>query len=286
MRTCRTASPSRAWCTCCPSRGFTSASSAAGSLLAARLAGLRRDPAVIVAAVVSAAYVGFIGWPAPAARAAALAIVLARCRVRQRHVRSDELLAATCLIVLLVDPWAVLDLGGWLSGAALWGATRFSRWTDDALGHGFGWRTLGASVGATLATAPITAWALGTVAPIGVVLNFAAIPLAAVAVPGVLMSLLLQPLVPPLARPFAAGAGLRCTRSSWWRPPAPRCPGATRCSSPPIRRRLLPWVLALFCRSLGDGPVHHGGRVRPAHRMGGDRRPLGRARACAPARRD
>jgi competence protein ComEC len=176
--------------------------------LVARLLGLRRDPALIASAAVSTAYVGFIGWPAPATRAAALAVVLARCRVRQRHVRSDELLAATCLIVLLTDPWAVLDLGGWLSAAALWGATRFSRWTDAAFGKSFGWRTLGSSVGATLATAPITAWALGTVAPVGIVLNFAAIPIAAVAVPGVLVSLLLQPIAPVLARPFATGAGL------------------------------------------------------------------------------
>ena len=129
--------------------------------MVARLLGVRRDPALIVAAAASTAYVGFIGWPAPATRAAALALVLARCRVRQRHVRPDELLAATCLIVLLLDPWAAIDLGGWLSAAALWGATRFSRWTDAALGRGFGWRTLGSSVGATLATAPITAWALG-----------------------------------------------------------------------------------------------------------------------------
>ena len=176
--------------------------------LVARLLRARREHALILAALVSAAYVAFLGWPAPATRAAALATVLARCRVRQRHVRGDELLAATCLAVLLIDPWAALDLGGWLSAAALWGATRFSRWTDAALGRGFGWRTLGSSVGATLATAPITAWSLGTVAPIGILLNFAAIPIAAVAVPAVLVSLLLEPLVAPLARPFAAGAGL------------------------------------------------------------------------------
>lgn len=176
--------------------------------LVARLMRARREHALVVAALVSAAYVAFLGWPAPATRAAALAAVLARCRVRQRHVRGDELLAATCLAVLLSDPWAALDLGGWLSAAALWGATSFSRWTDGALGRTFGWRTLGSSVGATLATAPITAWSLGTVAPVGVLLNFAAIPIAAVAVPGVLASLLLQPVVPVLARPFAAGAGL------------------------------------------------------------------------------
>src|SRR6185312_1429952 len=63
--------------------------------LVARLLGVRRDPALIASAAVSTAYVAFIGWPAPATRAAALAVVLARCRVRQRHVRPDELLAAT-----------------------------------------------------------------------------------------------------------------------------------------------------------------------------------------------
>ncbi len=79
-------------------------------------------------------------WCSPAA-----AFASGRCA-------ADELLAATCLAVLLIDPWAALDLGGWLSAAALWGAARFSRWTDGALGRSFGWRTLGSSVGATLAT--------------------------------------------------------------------------------------------------------------------------------------
>jgi competence protein ComEC len=213
--------------------------------LVARLLGLRRDPALIVAAAASTGYVGFIGWPAPATRAAALAVVLARCRVRQRHVRPDELLAATCLIVLLVDPWAAIDLGGWLSAAALWGATRFSRWTDSALGQGFAWRTLGSSVGATLATAPITAWALGTVAPVGIVLNFAAIPIAAVAVPGVLVSLLLQPVVAPLARPFAAGAGALLHALELVAAAGAAVPGGHRLVEPGDVRATLPWALAL-----------------------------------------
>ena len=188
--------------------GFHVGLIAAWVFLICRLAGARREPALVGSALASSLYVAFIGWPAPATRAAALAVVLARCRTRQRHVRADELLVATCLVVLLIDPWAVLDLGGWLSAAALWGATRFSRWTDQALGRSFGWRTLGSSIGATLATAPITAWSLGAVAPVGILLNFAAIPIAALAVPGVLASLLLFPLAPVLARPFAAGAGL------------------------------------------------------------------------------
>ena len=177
-------------------------------VLAGRLAGLGRSSALVLGASVSVGYVAFLGWPAPAARAAALAVLAAHCRVRQRHVLADPLLSATCLLVLLVDPWAAIDLGGWLSASALWGATAFTRWSDRALGpHAF-WRTLSSSVGATLATAPITVVFLGSVAPVGVLVNFAAIPLAAVAVPGVLASLVLHPLAAALARPMAAGAGL------------------------------------------------------------------------------
>jgi len=176
--------------------------------LGGRLTGMGRSAALVLAAGVSVGYVAFLGWPAPAGRAAALAVLAARCRVRQRHVLADPLLSATCLCVLVVDPWASLDLGGWLSASALWGATTFTRWSDRALGPHVMWRTLSSSVGATLATAPITAVALGTVAPVGVLVNFAAIPLAAVAVPGVLGSLLLLPLVPAVADAMAAGAGL------------------------------------------------------------------------------
>jgi competence protein ComEC len=177
-------------------------------ILLSGAAGLDRTRAVLLAASVSVLYVAFLGWPAPATRAAALAAVLARCRIAQRHVQATPLLSATCLIVLLVDPWAILDLGGWLSAAALWGASTFSRWSDRALGPHFVWRTFSSSVGATLATAPITAAALGTVAPIGIALNFAAIPLAAIAVPGVIASLLVFPLSSVVAGALAAGAGL------------------------------------------------------------------------------
>jgi competence protein ComEC len=176
--------------------------------LCCRLAGMSRTAATVGAAGASTAYVLFLGWPAPAARAAALAVVLARCRVRQRHVQANALLAATCLLVLLADPWAAVDLGGWLSAAALWGATTFTRWSDRALGRSFWARTAASSVGATLATAPITAGFLGSVALAGVALNFPAIPAAALAVPGVLASLVLLPVWPSGAEALAAGAGL------------------------------------------------------------------------------
>ena len=176
--------------------------------LLCRMVRIGRGRSYGLAAGASIAYVAFLGWPAPATRAAALAALLAASRIRQRRVETNSLLSATCLCVLLVDPWAMVDLGAWLSAAALWGATTFSRWTDRALGATTWWRTLGSSVGATLATAPITAATLGAVAVIGIVLNFMAIPLAAVAVPGVLASLLAYPVWRGLAEALASGAGL------------------------------------------------------------------------------
>ena len=175
--------------------------------LLGRLLRFSRTRAGLLSSGVSVLYVAFIGWPAPATRAAALVVLLAVCRWRQRQVEPDALLSVTCLAVLMVDPRAILELGAWLSAAALWGATRFSRWSDRALGATSGWRMLASSAGATLATAPFTAAALGSVALVGIGLNFVAIPLAAVAVPGVLASLVLHPILPSLSAALAAGAG-------------------------------------------------------------------------------
>lgn len=181
--------------------------------LVARLARAPRNAALLLAAAVGSAYVAFLGWPPPATRAVALAWLLALCRTRQRSVQPDALLAATGLAVMLVDPWAVLDLGAWLSVGSLWGATTFGRWAARSRGIGSLARPrvidmVASSTGATLATAPVTAAALGAVALIGVGLNLVAIPLAAVAVPGVLASLLLAPIWAAAARSLAAGAGL------------------------------------------------------------------------------
>lgn len=169
---------------------------------------LSRARAYGLGAVVAVAYVAFLGWPAPATRAAVLGVLVAVGVIRQRSVRASATLATAALVVLMIEPWAVLDLGAWLSVSAVAGLTAATRWTDHALGRGWGWRMLGASVGSTLATAPLTAAVLGAVAPVGILLNFVAIPLAVLAVPGVLASLVAALVLPPLAAPLAAGAGL------------------------------------------------------------------------------
>jgi hypothetical protein len=97
------------------------------------------------------------------------------------------------------------------------------------------WRTLGSSVGATLATAPITALALGTVAPVGILINFAAIPLAAVAVPGVLQACWSCPSPRPSpARSRRCGA---CTCWSSRRSPVRRAVGPRPAGAGRHRRR-------------------------------------------------
>ncbi len=169
---------------------------------------IRRGPAAAAAAAVVFLYVAFLGWPAPAARAALLCGLGSWCAWRQRMPAAVPLLGLTCLGVTLIDPWAVFDLGGWLSAAAFWGALGFTRWSDRAIGTGAGWRMLFASLGATLATAPLTAASFGSVALAGIGLNFLAVPLAALAVPAVLASVVVAPLLAPFARVLAAGGGL------------------------------------------------------------------------------
>ena len=177
-------------------------------MLLLKAVGAGRARRSLAAAAMAFGYVAFLGWPAPATRAALLCGLGAWSASRQRHPAPLALLGVTCLLVTLLDPWAIFDLGAWLSAGAFYGTMTFTRWSDRFIGTAAGWRMLFASLGATLTTAPFTAAALGTVALAGIALNFAAIPLAALAVPATLLSVLLAAVFPPAASGFAAGAGL------------------------------------------------------------------------------
>lgn len=153
----------------------------------------------IAGTAVMCAYVWLLGFPAPATRSAAMLALLDVARLRQRVVAPRGLVAVSALAVLIVDPWAVQSIGAWLSVAAvaavIWAGRATERYPKAV-------RVLAPAAAATLLTAPITAYAFGTVAPIGVVANLAAIPLAGVAVPGLMVALLLS------SSWLAAGAGL------------------------------------------------------------------------------
>jgi len=169
------------------------------------LAGMQATRRAWLTAAVVLGYVWLLGSPAPAARAAVMFVLHACARWRQRVVAPRGLLGLTALVLLVADPWALQSVGAWLSlsavGAVIW-ASRAARGLPKLA------RLVAPSVAATLLTAPITAFAFGTVAPIGVLANLVAIPLAGVAVPGLVLSLVASWVMPPLAPSLAAGSGL------------------------------------------------------------------------------
>ncbi|HYX82916.1 MAG TPA: ComEC/Rec2 family competence protein, partial [Gemmatimonadales bacterium] len=136
---------------------------------------------VVAGTAVMLAYVWLLGFPAPATRSAAMLAMLDVARLRQRIVAPRGLVALTALCVMLGDPWAVQSVGAWLSVAAVAAVIWASRATER---HPKVMRLLAPAAAATLLTAPITAYSFGTVAPIGVLANLVAIPLAGLAVPG------------------------------------------------------------------------------------------------------
>jgi competence protein ComEC len=149
--------------------------------------------------LVMLAYVWLLGFPAPATRSAAMLALLDIAKLRQRVVAPRGLVALAALVVMLADPWAVRSIGAWLSVAAvvavIWAGRATERYSKAV-------RLLAPAAAATLLTAPITAYAFGTVAPIGVVANLVAVPLAGLAVPALMVSLVLS------SSWLAAGAGL------------------------------------------------------------------------------
>ena len=156
-------------------------------------------------AVLLIGYLWLLGFPAPAVRAGAMLVLAEVARLRERVVAPRGVVALAALGVLVQDAWALHSVGAWLSvagvGAVVWAGRAFARAPRLA-------RLAAPAFAATLVTAPISAFAFGTVAPIGVLANLIAIPLAGVAVPGLVMALGLSWLGSGLAHLIAAGAGL------------------------------------------------------------------------------
>ena len=149
-------------------------------------------------------YVWLLGFPPPATRAGVGLGVAGYARLRQRVVPPLAVLALTALILLLVDPYAAHTVGAWLSFGAVGAVFAATRATSGAPWYV---RMFAPGVAATLVTAPITAYAFGTVAPVGVLANLVAIPLAGIAVPGAMLALLASLVVPPVGALLARGAG-------------------------------------------------------------------------------
>ncbi len=176
-----------------------------------------------------AGYIWLLGFPAPATRAAWMLQIDAVARLRQRVVAPRGTIGVAVFAVLVVDPWAVRSVGAWLSVAAVTAVIWAGRVT---VGSPAPVRLLAPAVAATLLTAPIAAFAFGTVAPIGVVANLVAIPLGAVAVPGLIIALLLSWVWSAGAELLAAGAGLILALLDLVAATAARVPGGHAITAP------------------------------------------------------
>jgi competence protein ComEC len=182
-------------------------------------------------------YVALLGFPAPATRAAAFVTVFAASRRRQRHPPPRAVLAVAILVVLAAEPAAATAVGAWLSATAVAGTRAATELVPRRAKLRALWQLGAASAGATLATAPITAYAFGSVAPAGILSNLLAVPLAGLAVPGVFASL-------ALGSVLAGGAGLALAGIEWVAAITSRLPGG-HLAGPPGVAFALPWAAAL-----------------------------------------
>ncbi len=192
------------------------------------------------------AYVALLGMPAPATRAAGFLSLYAVARARQRHPPLSAIVAVSLLVILAIDPRAAISVGLWLSIAAVLGTSWGTRVAGRLRWSGPVVRLTVSSCGAVLFTAPITAFTFGAVAPVGVLANLVAIPLAGIAVPAVFLSLVGGGLV-------AGGAGVALAAVERVALMAAALPGAT-VTGVPGAGFAFPWMLVLAGALYRTGP--------------------------------
>jgi len=176
-------------------------------------AGPRRVPAY--AASITWLYIGLIGFPAAATRAALILTFLAAARLRARPGGALGAIASAGIILFLVDPSALGRPGFQLSFAGALGLVMLRptvrRWLDAGafsvvptmLKDG-----VAAGVAATLATMPFVAFHFGRVSLVGVPATLIATPLVSAAIPGLLSAVGMSWILPPFARFLAGGTDL------------------------------------------------------------------------------
>lgn len=183
---------------------------AAAVLLLARLLRLPLGYGRFLTAGAVFGYVGFLGAPAPATRAALQMALLLLGRRLQRPADPLAPLAACALLLMVADPLDVLDAGFELSFVGVAGivmlraplASRLRIVRPRALAA-----ALAVGAAAFLATAAVAALRFGQLAPIGLLANLAAVPLAGLAVPATALTLAVGAVAPATGVFLGAGAG-------------------------------------------------------------------------------
>jgi len=147
------------------------------------------------ALLVAAAYVLFLGAPAAALRSLLQATLLVAGLELQRPAEPFTALAASALVILVVEPMAVIDAGFQLSFAGMAGLVGWRRPVAAFIpGPKLLRDGLASGIAASALTTPIAALHFGTVGWIGIVATIVATPVMSAAMVAVVLALLLAPL--------------------------------------------------------------------------------------------
>ena len=173
-------------------------------------AGPRRAPGY--AAAITWLYIGLIGFPDAATRAALIFTFVAAARLRARPAGALGAIASAGIILFLLDPSTLSRPGFQLSFAGALGLVILRapiRRGLDACCPGVVPPLLkdavAAGVGAMLATMPFVAFHFGRISAVGVPATLVATPLVSAAIPGLLSMTGMSWVSPPLAHFLAGG---------------------------------------------------------------------------------
>ncbi len=129
------------------------------------------------------AYGTGVGWPASAQRAGWVAAAALLGRALGRPTSAWNLLGAAAMVVVLMDPGQVGEIGFQLSFGAVAGILLWAPRVQALAGPNAGWTVkwitsgVGVTIGASIGTLPILSWDLQHLAPVGVLANLIATPL-------------------------------------------------------------------------------------------------------------
>jgi len=151
--------------------------------------------AAILAALIYAALAGF---SVPTQRALIMVVVFMLALISQRYRRPSDGLLLALLLVLFVDPLAVMDAGFWLSFAAV--AIILLGMGGRLKQEGLWWKWCRVHVLIALALMPLTLLLFQKASMISPVANFIAVPIVSLlVVPMVLLAVLLLPITSTIA---------------------------------------------------------------------------------------
>ena len=149
---------------------------------------------------VAIAYGAMVGWPASAQRAVMMVCLISVGSIFGKKWAVGPILTLVALAILIHEPAELVSLGFQLSFGAVIGMAlivrRVTRLIPPDTPSWIRWiaQSLGATLGATLGTLPVTAWYFQHFAPLSPLANLLAAPiLAMVAVPAALLAFVLPP---------------------------------------------------------------------------------------------